>query len=118
VKIKTAILILTLLSLAGTIAVFKGRFGHFGFRPFQSGSIHSVKLNWEPSPTRNANGYNVYRSDTTGCCYRLLNQSPVSGLSYTDDSIKAGHTYYYVTTAVDAKRNESNYSVEFKITIP
>ena len=42
--------------------------------------------------------------------YAKLNSSLVVGITYTDTTVKAGQTYYYVATAVDGNSNESAYS--------
>lgn len=52
--------------------------------------------------------------------YTKLNTALVSGLSYSDKSVVAGKTYFYVVTAADAAGNESVFSNEGtgKITTP
>jgi fibronectin type 3 domain-containing protein len=47
-----------------------------------------------------------------------LNGSLVNGLTYTDDAVDAGNTYYYVTTAVDSEGKESVYSNWAKAVLP
>ena len=42
----------------------------------------------------------------------------MSGTAYTDLTVQAGQTYYYVTTAVDSNNNESAYSNEAPAAIP
>jgi hypothetical protein len=78
---------------------------------------HSVALTWNAS-TSTVSGYNVYRSTVSGSGYTKLNSSLVSGLAYTDSTVQNGLTYYYVTTAVDASRNESVNSNEVSAVIP
>ena len=73
-------------------------------------STHSVALSWTASTTSNVAGYNIYRSATSGGTYTKLNTSLVVPTSYTDSSVQAGHTYFYVATAVDTSGNESVYS--------
>ncbi len=65
---------------------------------------HRVALSWTPSTTSSVVGYNVYRgtSDTT----------------YTDNSVQAGQTYVYVTTAVDGSGKESTNSNQALAVIP
>jgi fibronectin type 3 domain-containing protein len=78
---------------------------------------HSVSLNWNASTSVVA-GYNTYRSQVTGGPYTKLNASLDAVTSYTDESVSAGQTYYYVTTAVDSSGDESTYSNEVKTVIP
>ncbi|HTP70383.1 MAG TPA: choice-of-anchor D domain-containing protein [Dongiaceae bacterium] len=79
---------------------------------------HTVALSWTAS-TSTVNGYNVYRSTTSGSGYAKINSALVSGISYTDSStLQSGTTYYYVTTAVDSSGNESSYSNSASAAIP
>jgi fibronectin type 3 domain-containing protein len=63
-------------------------------------------------------GYNVYRGIQSGGPYSKLNSSVQSTTSYTDSTVQAGHTYYYITTAVDATSMESTSSNEVTIAVP
>jgi len=78
---------------------------------------HSVALSWIAS-TSTVVGYNVYRSTTSGGPYTLITSSPVSGITFTDTTVQAGVTYFYVVTAVDANGNESVNSNEASATVP
>jgi hypothetical protein len=78
---------------------------------------HSVTLNWTAS-TSSVVGYNVYRSTTSGGPYALITSSPLAGTTFTDTTVQAGVTYYYVVTAVDSSGNESAYSNEASVTVP
>ncbi|HEY6903431.1 MAG TPA: DUF1573 domain-containing protein, partial [Candidatus Acidoferrales bacterium] len=62
---------------------------------------HSVLLSWAPS-TSSVTGYNVYSSEISGGPYSKLTTSPVGATSYTDTSVTAAQTYYYVVTAVSS----------------
>jgi fibronectin type 3 domain-containing protein len=42
----------------------------------------------------------------------------VTQTAYTDTTVQAGQTYYYVTTAVDSSGNESTYSNEVQAVVP
>lgn len=77
---------------------------------------HSVTLNWKA--TLGSSGYNVYRADVSRGDYKRLNQSPVTKPTYTDESVTAGATYYYVVTSVDRSGKESGYSTEMKVMVP
>ncbi len=79
--------------------------------------LHSVTLTWTAS-TSVVNGYNVYRGTTSGGPYTRINSGLVPGLSYKDQDVPGGKTYYYVTRAVDAKGLESPNSSEIKVTVP
>jgi hypothetical protein len=82
-----------------------------------STTSHSVSLNWNAS-TSVVVGYNVYRTTVSGGPYSKVNSSLISGTSFTDSTVQAGQTYFYVTTAVDSNSNESTYSNEVSATIP
>jgi hypothetical protein len=79
---------------------------------------HSVTLNWSASTSSNVSGYNVYRANTWGGPYTIMNSSPVATTTYTDYSVLAGQAYYYVATAVDTYNNESIYSNEAQAIVP
>lgn len=80
---------------------------------------HSVTLGWVASTSPNIAGYNVYRGTASGGPYSTrANSSVVAGLTYTDATVLAGQTYYYVLTAVDTSGNESGYSTQVAATIP
>jgi hypothetical protein len=79
---------------------------------------HSVTLNWVASVSGNINGYNVYRSATSGGPYAKLTSSLVTGTTYTDSAVVAGQTYYYVATAVDISNNESAFSTQAQAVVP
>jgi hypothetical protein len=78
---------------------------------------YSVNLSWDPS-TSKVNGYNVYRGGKSGGPYGKLNSSLDSTTSYTDSSVAASQTYYYVTTAVNSSGQESAYSNQVEVVIP
>jgi fibronectin type 3 domain-containing protein len=60
----------------------------------------------------------VYRSTTNNTGYSKINSSLDALTSYTDTSVSAGQTYYYVVTAVDANGLESGYSNQATVTVP
>ena len=78
---------------------------------------HRVDLNWSPS-TSSVSGYNVYRSTTSGSGYVKLNSSLNVSTAFTDNSVTAGSTYFYVTTAVDSSSTESSFSNQVQAVIP
>ena len=81
-------------------------------------SGHSVALSWTASTSANVKGYYVYRSNASGGPYTKLATSLAAATSYTDLTVQAGQTYYYVATAVDNNNQESAYSAEVKAVVP
>jgi len=82
-----------------------------------SGKSHIATLTWKSSTSRVA-GYNVYRSMTPGGNYAKINTTLVQGLTYSDNTVESGKTYYYVTRALDARGFESANSNETSAAIP
>lgn len=78
---------------------------------------HSVLLQWDASTSQNIVGYNVYRGTKSGGPYSRIDGLD-QNLSYTDQSVTNGDTYYYVTTAVNSGNQESSYSNEAHAQIP
>jgi hypothetical protein len=78
---------------------------------------HSVSLTWKASSSSVA-GYNVYRGSKTGGPYTKLNSSTNTATVYTDSSVTAGATYFYVATSVSSGGMESATSNEVKALIP
>jgi hypothetical protein len=81
---------------------------------------HYVVLSWTASTTPGVIGYNIYRGTTSGGPYPTkLNSSPVTGTTYTDNTVQAGETYYYVATAIASDGvTEGAYSDEASATVP
>jgi hypothetical protein len=79
---------------------------------------HSAALNWTASISTDVVGYNVYRGTVSGGPYTKLTSSPEALTNYTDNTVVAGQTYYYVATAVDNTSSESVYSNEAQAVIP
>lgn len=73
---------------------------------------HSIDLSWTPNPEGDLAGYFVYRQEidskgaAAGTATRL-NQTPVAGPAYRDQTAMAGHRYAYRVSAVDTAGNES-----------
>ncbi len=78
---------------------------------------HSVSLAWIAS-TSTVVGYKVYRGTQSGGPYVGLNGSEDANTAYTDNSVQAGQTYYYVVTAVDNAGVESVYSNQAQAVVP
>lgn len=82
-----------------------------------AGQAHSVGLTWNAS-TSTVSGYNIYRSTVSGSGYTKLNASLITGLAYSDTTVTAGTTYFYVATAVDSSGDESSDSNQATAVIP
>jgi len=80
---------------------------------------HSVDISWSASTSTSLQGYNVYRSGTTGGPYTKISSALSSTtLLFTDITPQSGQKYFYVVTAVDASGAESAASTEVAVTIP
>ena len=90
---------------------------------------HFATLSWTAPPPQTgvtATVYNVYRSDTPGgqvMGTHPMDLSGVTGLSYTDNTVVGGHTYYYKVSMWCAPCNggkgaESPFSNEYKADFP
>ncbi len=66
-----------------------------------------VSLNWSDNSEIDINGYNVFRSTTSGGPYTRINENLLTSSDYNDNSVTNGTLYYYVVTAVDTSSNES-----------
>jgi len=83
-------------------------------------TAHSVALRWDASISKDVVGYYVYRGTKPGPPYTAftkLTPSPIAATTYTDSSMDAGATYYYVVTAVNRGGKESIYSNQASATI-
>jgi Abnormal spindle-like microcephaly-assoc'd, ASPM-SPD-2-Hydin len=80
-------------------------------------SSHYVDLSWDSGGGQPV-GYNVYRGTVSGGPYTMINTSLDSSTNYTDYTVVSGTTYYYVTTEVNARGQESGYSNVAKAVIP
>jgi hypothetical protein len=88
-----------------------------GAPPASQAISHSVSVTWTPSASAVA-GYEVYRSEVSGGPYSKLDSSIVAADSYTDASVQAGLTYYYVITSVNSGGLQSADSAQTSATIP
>jgi len=79
---------------------------------------HSVALSWTASTSSGVVGYRVYRATQSGGPYTLITNTAVVGTTFTDTTVAAGQTYFYVVTAVDGGGNESINSNEVSATVP
>jgi hypothetical protein len=83
----------------------------------QGSSKHSVAMTWNASPSTDAAYYRVYRGSVSGGPYSLLGTN-ITNTAYTDSTVQAGATYYYVATTVDTSGLESASSNQLKCVIP
>ena len=72
----------------------------------------SVTLSWDANSESDFSGYNIYRSNTSGSGFTLLNNSLVGSSMFVDTDVDNYSLYFYVITAVDVQMSESVYSVE------
>jgi hypothetical protein len=80
-------------------------------------SAHSASLTWQETDP-SVVGYNIYRGKMHGGPYQQINTTLEASTNYTDYTVAAGYTYYYVTTAVDGAGHQSAYSNETNAVIP
>jgi len=90
----------------GLQAVFSG----VGQKPF-------IDLSWAPNTESDLAGYTVYRHEKDQQPVTLTKE-PTKAPAFRDDSVQAGHTYYYFVQAVDARGNISGSSQEANETVP
>ena len=80
------------------------------------GQVRSVGLSWNAS-VEAVQGYYVYRGSQSGGPYARISNL-LTAPSFTDTTVVAGRTYYYVVTAVGLNGVESGYSNEAVAVIP
>jgi hypothetical protein len=82
--------------------------------------IHDVVLSWTASPTQGVIGYYIYRGTTSGGeSSTPLNSTPTNGTSFTDETVTARATYYYLVTSVASDGvTQSAASTETAATVP
>ena len=79
--------------------------------------FHTVGLAWADNSS-GLSGFNVYRSSTSGGPYTRINSTLLPATTFTDSSVQAGQTYFYVTTAVNSSNVESGYSNQAQTVVP
>lgn len=78
---------------------------------------HSATIAWDaatPAPS----GYNVYRGTQSGGPYSKQNSAPLTVLTFTDNTVSSGTTYFYVVTSVAADGTESGFSTQVTAVVP
>ena len=78
---------------------------------------HSGTLIWNAS-TSTVIGYDVYRGTVSGGPYTKINSLVDATTTFTDTTVQAGQTYYWVVTAVNSSNVQSTDSNEVSGTIP
>lgn len=74
-----------------------------------NGNRNSVELTWTASTENEMDGYFVYRSHTPEGKFKLLNTTPISATTYTDEAPYAGSNYYMVRTAKEVLNASGSY---------
>jgi hypothetical protein len=93
-------------SVTGNISVVSNATNSPAGEPLSGTGIHAVNLSWSPSSSQAA-GYNIYRGSVSGGPYGKLGSCSATENAYTDTTVQAGRTYYYVTTAINSSGNEN-----------
>ncbi|MFD1638121.1 S8 family serine peptidase [Evansella tamaricis] len=75
-----------------------------------SSTSTGINLSWNASIAPDTNGYNIYRTTTSGSNYEMIGTT--AHTEFTDNATEAGLEYFYVVTAFDYSDNESDYSNE------
>lgn len=76
----------------------------------------SVSLEWNPSPTSNVVGYNIYYGSASATYTNAVNAG--SGTNITVMNLICGVTYYFAATAYDSFGLESDFSGEISYEPP
>jgi hypothetical protein len=104
-------------SMAATLSITDNASGSPQTVPLSgTGVCPSVTLNWDaPSGGGQVTGYNVYRGTTSGGETFLISVGNV--LTYQDNTVSAGQTYYYEVAAT-GPGGQSGFSNEAMATVP
>ena len=77
--------------------------------------LHFVTLTWNASTTPNVK-YHIYRHDNATFPSKIYANAGID-LTYTDENVLGGHTYWYWVTAYD-KNGESAPLGPIKVNVP
>lgn len=88
---------------------------------FAFSSIPSINIYWKGTENANIQGYNLYRSESSGTGYELVNPVLLADTFYSDDQAIPGRMYYYYVKGVNSASQESMptdevYGVRFAFT--
>ena len=80
----------------------------------------AVMLSWNISPEPDIAGYKVYRREEGEAGFKALMETPSLNITYRDEAVASGKTYYYYVTAVDnaVPPNESGPSETVEAKVP
>ncbi|MGS2720844.1 endonuclease [Paraglaciecola aestuariivivens] len=81
-----------------------------------TGETAQISLNWSANTESDLQGYNLYRSETSGGNYTKVNSSVINTNSFVDSGLTANTSYYYVVAAIDTSNNESGFSAQASAT--
>jgi len=115
-KALTAIMVIAALGLSAKWVVATSGTQLFA-RQQTEGKKHTVTLTWYASTTKGVK-YVVYRGTAHAIHPEKLTPQPIEALTFIDDKVESGKTYYYVTRAVDPFGHESADSNETMARIP
>ena len=73
-------------------------------------ALKVVRLTWNAQA--GAAGYNIYRTNLSHLDYVQVNDSLLTGTTFTDDKVRTDLPYYYIVTALGSTGLESNRSRE------
>jgi hypothetical protein len=104
-------------SVTGSASIVSNATNSPNNEPLSGTGVHAVSLSWTASPST-VTGYNVYRGGQSGGPYTMLNSSLLSGTTYTDATVQAGQTYYYVATAENSAGLQSQDSNQVQAVVP
>jgi hypothetical protein len=120
-------------ALAGVFALTLLFSGYLGYLAVSAQNVPSPKivaiksgsgkatLSWafdqkESSQASSVDHFVVYRSEQPGGPFQRVSESPAGALSFTDDNLSNGKTYYFAVASCDKRGNESEPSEASKVT--
>jgi fibronectin type 3 domain-containing protein len=124
-KPKTALMIIFVSLVIAFVGCAKGDLSGSSSSPSPSPtptpqpSSHSVQVLWDASTSSSLQGYKVYRGQVSGGPYTSVSGLlDTSILQFSDSTLNAGQTYFYVVTSVDVNGLESAQSSEVSVAVP
>jgi hypothetical protein len=75
-----------------------------------------VALAWNPSPSSDVAGYDIYYGTSSGNYTMEVPVSPSSVTNLTIYGLTSGQTYYFAATAFDGEGNQGPFSPEISMT--
>ena len=83
----------------------------------EQGPPHAITLTWDASVSP-VSGYVVYRATGTAAPFIPVRTTLAATTQYTDTTVLAGETYFYVVTSYDSANVESLPSNLVSATVP